>query len=414
MGCLNVFRMITLSIIFGVLLISSDQVSDVYLSIKTYLFNGSTLGIVACKYCDVHAIKDHHNIRSNNCQVCTDDPSRSRKGGIRCGEIPLALEKMTLYHDTCDQGNWSIEATTNSVFENSEDHYCQQGDDCCITSAVFDNVTMSSFESQSDGDLLIAERYKLQNNNECVVTIITGVNGDAVSCKNIFKNSNLEKSLQTECNSKEYYYDGENFVSGSCNILNKCCVRTLTLDSVDCKTKCNIKEHLLKKTFDKYKECCDAEKKLTSSRHRFRRCNKTACELHLEFIKYHSSIVHDEASWRENFVTIQGNSLGGALCSYLKNLSLTMIIPILIHWVLVLQIWIDDLKEDKTTPITFICIIINCYSQWRLMKKIWKFYNNEKKLQKELEEHDLRVSSLESLFEAALQVSILLWLYVCT
>ena len=48
------------------------------------------------------------------------------------------------------------------------------------------------------------------------------------------------------------------------------------------------------------------------------------------------------------------------------------------------------------------------------MKKIWKFYNNEKKLEKEIEEHDLRVSSLESLFEAVIQVSILFQLYFYT
>ena len=414
MGCLNLFRLITLSIVFGVLLNSSDQVSDLYLSIKTYLFDGSTLGIIACKYCTVPSVSDGEKIKSNNCQVCSEDPSKSRNGGVRCGEIPLALEKMTIYQNTCKQGNWSIQATAKSISENSKDHYCRQGDNCCITSDVIDNVTTSSFESKSDGDLFIAERYKLQNNKKCVVTIITGVNGDALSCKSIFKNSSLEKSLLTECNNNDYHYDGENFNRGSCIIQNKCCVRTRALDSVDCKTKCNLKEHRLKNTIKKYKECCNVEKKLTSAHPRFRRCDKTACEMHVEFIKYHSSIVHDEASWRENFVTIEGNSLGGALCTYLKNLSLTMIIPILIHWVLVLQIWIDDLKENKTTPITFLCIITNCYSQWRLMKKIWKFYSNEKKLEKEIEEHDLRVSSLESLYEAVIQVSILFHLYFYT
>ena len=406
-----------MSLFFGVLLNTSDQVSDLYLIMKTHLFNGSTLGMIACKYCDLNTISDSQMVRSNKCQVCTEGPSISRKGGLSCGEMPLALEKMTEYHNTCNQRNWSIEATPKSISKNSEDHYCRQGDDCCITSEVIDNVTRFSFESQRDGDPFIAERYKLietSNKKDCEVTIITGVNGDALSCKSIFKKSNLTKSLKTECNNKEYYYDGENFVSGSCKIQNKCCVRTSALDSVDCKTKCNFKEHHLKKTFNEYKECCDAEKKLVSTHRRFRRCDKTACEMHIEFIKYHSSIVHDEASWRENFVTIEGNSLGGALCTYLKNLSLTMIIPILIHWVLVLQIWIDDLKSNKTTPFTFIFIIINCYSQWRLMKKIWNFYNNEERLQKELEENDLRVSSLESLFEAVLQVSILFWLYLCT
>ena len=50
MGCLTIIRLIGMSIIFGLMLPTSDQVSDIYLMIRTYLFAGSTLGIIACKH----------------------------------------------------------------------------------------------------------------------------------------------------------------------------------------------------------------------------------------------------------------------------------------------------------------------------------------------------------------------------
>ena len=107
MGCLTIIRLIGMSIIFGLLLPTSDQVSDIYLMIRTYLFAGSTLGIIACKHCAMDEMRFPLK-KEKLCQVCTEENAGRKDGGLHCGANARAIEKLSYYEETCEAGNWSV------------------------------------------------------------------------------------------------------------------------------------------------------------------------------------------------------------------------------------------------------------------------------------------------------------------
>ena len=74
-----------------------------------------------------------------------------------------------------------------------------------------------------------------------------------------------------------------------------------------------------------------------------------------------------------------------------------------IWWILVQNLS----KLELTSLFSMIYLALNCYPQYRLIKK-FRFYKDEARLHKELEEHDLRISSLEAIFEAIFQVRFLM------
>ena len=81
-----------------------------------------------------------------------------------------------------------------------------------------------------------------------------------------------------------------------------------------------------------------------------------------------------------------------------------MLVPILVHWLLVVQVWLDDLRTNKTAPWTVVFLVLNCYSQFRLIRILIKWRKHEVDLQREIDEHDVNVNSLECVFEAVFQV----------
>ena len=86
-----------------------------------------------------------------------------------------------------------------------------------------------------------------------------------------------------------------------------------------------------------------------------------------------------------------------------------MIAPILIHWALVVQVWLKDVRTKRTSPITIILVILPVYSQYRLLCILINWFKHEDKLRKEIDDHDLKVTSLESIYEAMFQVVIVFY-----
>ena len=400
MGCLTFVRLIVMSVIFGLLLTTSDQGSDIYLMIRTYLFAGSTLGIVACKHCSMQEKSSSLMKSEKLCQVCTEENAGQRDGGLHCGANALGIEKLSQFQATCKVSNWSI--TQEKIKFDSGLSYCQKNDnnDCCVSS----NGSVRSIlpHDQFENSLLLVEKYRFARNEKCEVSLIIGPNGDRSRCNQLFKNSSLWKTLNSKCSGMTYVYKETSFTKGNCGRNDKCCIRTKKIKSADCRKKCMI--HLIKRKFKIYGECCMKVKKSQPKYPKFRRCDKTVCERHIDFIKSISPSVYDEASWRQNFVIHRGTSLGGALCIYLRNLSISMFFPILIHWIMVAFVWLDDIRKERTHPLSIVCLVFNIYSQFRLIVKLVKSYNNESRLRSELEEQDLRVTSLECMFEAIFQV----------
>ena len=397
MGCLTIIRLIGMSIIFGLMLPSSDQVSDIYLMIRTYLFAGSTLGIIACKHCAMDEMRFPLK-KEKLCQVCTEENAGRKDGGLHCGANARAIEKLSYFEETCDAGNWSVMQEKMGV--GSGLSYCQGKDDCCILSKN-DSMRSMTRNDVFEDNLLLVEKYRFTD--KCEVSLIIGPDGDRSRCNKLFTNSNIKKILNRKCGDLNYVFNGTSFTKGYCGREDACCIRAKKIKSANCAINCM--SHLRNRNYKAYGACCTKIKKL-QSKFQFRRCNKTSCERHIDFIKSISTSVYDEASWRKYFVIYRGTSLGGALCTYLKNLSITMFFPILIHWILVALVWLDDVRKEKTHILSIICLVFNFYSQFRLICKLAKFYNNENRLRSELEEQDLRVTSLECIFEAIFQVKV--------
>ena len=88
-----------MAIIFGILLTSFDQMSDVYMIVQTHVFGGSTLGVVACKYCSMPERNTPMTNRLKTCQTCTK-ASGPLDGGLLCGANSRALDKLSYFQST--------------------------------------------------------------------------------------------------------------------------------------------------------------------------------------------------------------------------------------------------------------------------------------------------------------------------
>ena len=401
MASFTIIRLIGTSIIFGLILTTSDQGSDIYLMIRTYLFAGNTLGVIACKYCSMELTNAKSLKKTNICRICTEENFGRKDGGLYCGVNPLAMERLSRFENSCEVGDWSLDPEKNVIGTGLS--YCDRGHTCCIKSFLGDNDTTPSVQSNDlfQGNHMLVEKYRYTD--KCELSLIIGSSDNKYSCNKIFRRSNLYKELKKDCNEMNYYFNGTRFTEGICNVTNGCCIITNKIKSADCKKNCNF--HLMKRNFKAYFACCNKIKASLTKDLTFRRCRKTVCERHIDFIKSISTSVHNEATWTKEFVTFRGKSLGGGLCAYLKNLSITMFFPIIIHWILVCFVWLDDVQKEKTTSLSIVFLILNSYSQFRLVCKLFKFYNNEDRLRNELNEQDVRVTSLECIFEAIIQVS---------
>ena len=395
-----------MAIIFGILLTSFDQMSDVYMIVQTHVFGGSTLGVVACKYCSMPERNTPMANQSKTCHTCTKASGRL-DGGLLCGANALALDKLSYFQSTCETGNWSSNGDTTSN--------CQEGNnyDCCITSELQDQATRTSNQEEIElaDNLLEIKRYKL-NSTDCEISVIIGLQGESSICNIVFDNSTLKETLGSQCSNKMYVYDGSDFSNGTCHAESKCCVRSKKIKSFDCRESDKCGPFLANGEYQKYFDCCQKEVKLYSSPRTFQRCGVPVCESHINYVKYSSAEVYSKETWESKFATIRGNSLGGALCTYLKNISTTMIVPILIHWALVVQVWLKDVRTKRTSPITIILVILPVYSQYRLLCILINWFKHEDKLRKEIDDHDLKVTSLESIYEAMFQVVIVFMKYL--
>ena len=397
MGRLTVFKLVAMNVVFGLIFTTSDQGSDIILMVRTYFYGGGTLGSVACKHCFADGKLASQISEPKKCQLCTEERAGLKDGGLQCGANALFMEKFPYFQETCDIDKWVVMPETN--IDGSGASYCNKDNICCITSQNIINYSVKSNNAFQD-DLLLAEQYRYTE--KCKISLIIGHGTSKSSCNKQFRSSGLSQTLNSQCNGESYHFNDSSFTIGDCDATNSCCILTSSIKQADCSAKC---EMHLRTNATKYFECCKLVRDHFPAESKFRRCGRNACQLHLDYLKYSTTTIYNEASWRNNFVTIRGVSMGGALCTYLKNLSILMFIPILVHWILVSRVWLDDYRKGKTSRLSFVFALLNCYSQVRLAHKLIKYYTNEKRLQSELEEHDLRVTCLEPIFEAIFQVS---------
>ena len=144
MECISVtvFRILAMSIIFGLLLTTSDQVSDLYFIFKNNFFAGSALGIVACKHCSIPKSTFPVMRDSKICQTCTEDYGQ-KDGGLQCGGSALAMDQLFRFQEDCEVGNWTM---PEPDIENGTIKYCEEGHNCCIQSFLQDNATNNSIK----------------------------------------------------------------------------------------------------------------------------------------------------------------------------------------------------------------------------------------------------------------------------
>ena len=177
MGRLTVFRLMAMSVVFGLIFTTIDQKSDILLMIQTHFFWGGNLGSVVCKHCFAEENRASQISEPKRCQLCTEEHAGLKDGGLQCGANALFMEKFPYFQETCDINSWGVMPETYT--DGSDDSYCQidynfKDYRCCITSFVPGNITNPSVRGNDgfEDNLLLAEKYRYNSN--CEISLIIG------------------------------------------------------------------------------------------------------------------------------------------------------------------------------------------------------------------------------------------------
>ena len=134
-------------------------------------------------------------------------------------------------------------------------------------------------------------------------------------------------------------------------------------------------------------------------------CYTSACLSHLQWIKWESNI-SSMNDWKEKTFFNGGRKLGGKTCHLLQIYGLASLVPIVLNIIFSMFVFLEDLKQNKSSKKDVIFVLFACYPQVKCLKFLFQFliHKNEAKLNEDKIEYDIRIGSLEAFLESALQV----------
>ena len=374
----NVATIFCLSILFNVIFPTGDVYSDIALMVNTITFKiANTLEMSGCRICHGKDETEVYKQLNGSCQQCLNS--------YACGSIPNVLNKKydLQNKDTCQTDKWYVDLTSGST--DLKKGSCDRSKTCCIENKKELNSSIHMIEMNRK-ILITPDKFKRNCKKDFNVYLLAG-NSSWLTCKHSFvlKSTQIElctKSVANALDLKEKLFkikkindehvkiiDGFTFEDG-CGIY----LRPMTMDPLT-------------------RQFCDDD----------------ACRVHLRYLQTYSSSIFDLSSWKSNIEYVSGyGKYGGKLCSLLMLYGYTMSVPILLNMAFSLKVFFDDYKKDKTTMIEIIFVIFLFYPQWKTLKFLAHYliyHGDEKKLEKERDDFDRNVSTLEPFLESSIQVS---------
>ena len=380
MGLQNVATIFCLSILFNVIFPTGDVYSDIALMVNTITFKiANTLEMSGCRACHGKDETEVYKPLNGSCQQCSNS--------YACGSIPNVLNKMVELQnkDTCQTDKWYVDLTSGST--DLKKGSCDRSKTCCIESKNEWNRSIQMIEMNRK-ILITPDKFKRNCKTDYNVYLLAGKNESWLTCKYTY----ILASTQMELCTKSIAH------------------------------KLDLKEKLfkMKKINDKHVELVDGftfedgcgiyMRPIIMDPLARQFCNDDACLVHLRHLQSYSSSIFDLSSWKSSIEYVSGyGKYGGKMCSLLMFYGYTMSIPILLNMAFSLKVFFDDYKKDKTTMFEIIFVIFLFYPQWKTLKFLAHYliyHRDEEKLEKERDDFDRNVSTLEPFLESSIQVSL--------
>ena len=134
-------------------------------------------------------------------------------------------------------------------------------------------------------------------------------------------------------------------------------------------------------------------------------CEEDVCRTHLKALHRQTSIT-DLIEWRNRTDYFFSIKSGGKTCGLLQIYGLSILIPILLNLSFNILLFVNDYRDQKANFFEIIPLVLLLYPQYKTIKFLAKYlvHRDENILNKETENHDRSVASLEPFLESCLQV----------
>ena len=381
------------SIIFRIFLNTFDVYSDIALSTNTLTFNlGDSVLLSGCKVC--HGKQDNEIFSMNNdsCNHCL-----LVNHNFECGlsfqilDQINAIEKSgkcefedfgTEYNITSKSYNWKNETCRHSIYS-----CCAFSKQKAIFSHPLDNIDKRILAIQH------AVLHDLSSKLGYDVYLLIG-KLNRMYCDKVFWNyfgwssrSKLKDFLQNitianKLNRSDFFF------KFTTSLENKTAIK----EGFDVNDNCGI--YVLRK-------------QQTVLINNGEDCGSDSCLIHFQQLKVYQNVT-DLNDWKGKTFFILGTKAGGKTCQNLVHYGLASLVPILLNLTFHLFVYLDDLELEKTSMWEIVFILIQFYPQWKTIKVLVKFIKDrdEKHLNEENDNIDLRICSIEPFIESAFQVSL--------
>ena len=371
-----------MGIVFGIIFPLIDMVTDGYLFYNTLTFKGGSMGMAGCRSCYNNGVAPNYKdlAAGRECDVCAVD-MRYDFGGLYCGAIPPALDKMTelLKSKSCLQNGtaWRMRYDSEKNITIEQSDACEVEDDCCITTPTkYKSDSMTNDMNRFLPDSTNWHSCSKYNDGECEFCFGYGAIELGVCHDLLLDDDAFYYNEVLSCTDGYYVATqvGKRFERNNkgCAREDGCCVHIASNRS----------------SFD---------------HDNYFRCNDP-CRLHINHLSTKFKTIYDWTSWSKQSGYIYGGLLGGKLCSTSVTFAYCLLIPILLNWLFVLKVWFSDLTNKRTTLKTFVFGVTATYPIILVVKYLWNWKNAEKmKQEKARFEHE--VATAEGFLESILQVS---------
>ena len=136
-------------------------------------------------------------------------------------------------------------------------------------------------------------------------------------------------------------------------------------------------------------------------------CGNDVCNVHLQYLKYISSI-YDFKTWKNaTYHDLSGKKVGGETCRVLRIYGFISLLAPCIHLLFNIMHYRKDFAEGHSDYFDIIPLLCFLYPQWKSIKILLAYFEhqNEEELQKDKEKFDRNLGTLEPFLESAVQVS---------
>ena len=377
-------------ILFNIILPTGDVSSDLNLMYQTLTFNlGGSLELAGCKSCYHKTEQDIYysekDLTSNECKTCLYDRYSN------CGQFPSFLTKVSELEREAQTCSSNLTFRVNHDGQFKIDKFEEYGDLCWVTQTK---------HPKSENPIVKLDPRKSfsceQLTQELDYCFVSGKES-GFHCENFRYNSEFIKQRNERKMLVETLSTNETISFYPYSRINETIVmekrnRSITDSAIECGL-------LIFRHDNKYSE---QRQGIFRYNHHY---NEDSCLTHLRYLHRFTSI-NELTKWSNDTDFAYGVKVGGKTCRLLQIYGISTLLPILLNLCFNIVLFVNDFQNQKANFFEIIPLVLLFYPQYKTIKFLARYliHGDENQLNKDKEENDRAVASLEPFLESCLQV----------